>query len=63
MPTVKIKGKIKKFPYNKKGKIMAQMAAKQVGAVIDTEVKPKVEAKLKSKNRFGISNLKKGSYS
>ena len=52
MPIVKKGGKVKHFPYTKKGEQAAEMAAKQPGAV---EVKKK-----KGKKNFGIGNLKKG---
>jgi hypothetical protein len=52
MPKVKVKGKVKHFPYDKKGKLQAQMAAKEPGAKMEIMNRPKVV------NRYGIRNLK-----
>lgn len=49
MPSVKVGGKTKKFPYTPEGKAAAKKAKKKVKKVV--LVKP-------AKNTFGISNLK-----
>lgn len=60
MPKVTYKsGKTKHFPYSDKGKIMAQMAAKQAGATL-TEGKGTKIVNKKSKKKFGIGSLKSG---
>lgn len=54
MPKVTVKGKVKKFPYTKKGVVAAKKAAKKPGA--DLEVKPKVEAAaMATGNNFSVN--------
>lgn len=48
MPIVRVSGKVKRFPYTKKGKQQASKLAKKAGVKLETS----------SSKRYGISNLK-----